>query len=124
MLAGFACAAPIDLADGRVLATALSRLRSGAFAFVGLVEEWDRSICALHRTLPGESRPLAAAFRHLGHSVNSHRDIGWLPPSARDGEYNESALGGFVDEADERIYREARKLFWRQPALAAHDPSS
>ena len=109
--AGFDCAARVDMSDGRVLDTALARLRSGAFAFVGLVEEWERSVCALHRALPGGARPLVAAFRHFGHSVNSHRDIRWLPPSARDGEYNESILEGFVDEADERVYREARAIF-------------
>ena len=111
MLAGFDCAANVSLRDGTVLQRALTRLRSNAFAFIGIVEEWEASVCLLHRTLPGYSQPLIAAFRHLGHSVNSHRDIPWLPPSARDGEYNESVLEGFVDAADERVYQEARRLF-------------
>ena len=112
MLAGYMCADPhVELADGRVLATALRVLRSPAFAFIGLAEEWDASVCLLHRVLPAGGRPMVAEFRHFGHSVNSHRDIPWLPASARDGEYNESVLEGFVDEVDEAVYAEARRLF-------------
>ena len=111
MLAGYQCAAPVDLSDGKVLQTALSRLRSGAFAFVGLVEEWEASVCALHHTLPGTSRPMIGEFRQLGHSINSHREIKWLPPSRVANEYNETVLTGFVDEADEAVYAEARRLF-------------
>lgn len=111
MLAGHQCASQVDLADGRVLATALTRLRSGAFAFIGVREEWEASICLLHASLPGHTRPLLAEFRSLGHSVNSHRAIEWLPPSAADGEYNESVLDGFVDEVDEAVYAEASRLF-------------
>ena len=120
MLAGHQCAENVNLSDGRVLARALTRLRSGAFAFIGLSDEWDRSICLLHRSLPGNTVPLRAEFRHLGHSVNSHRDIPWMPPSAADGSYNESVLEGFVDEHDEAVYREASALFWaRERALGS-----
>ena len=63
--------------------------------------------------LSGCSQPRAAEFRFLGHSVNSHRDISWLPPSAVDGEYNETVLNGFVDTADEAVYAEARRVFRR-----------
>lgn len=121
MLAGYQCAARVDLRDGRVLETALTRLRSRAFAFVGVVEEWERSVCTLHRVLPGTSQPMLAEFRHLGHSINSHRAIGWMPPSAHADEYNESVLDGFVDAADEAVYAEARRLFhqFRAKAVAA-----
>lgn len=39
--------------------------------------------------------------------------MSWLPSSAADGVYNESVLEGFVDEADEAVYREAAALFNR-----------
>ena len=104
----------IKESDGKVLATALARLRSGAFAFVGLVEEWEKSVCALHRALPGHTRPLVAAFRNFGHSVNSHVDVSWLPAASVEGVYNESVLDGFVDEADEAVYTEAAAIFHRR----------
>lgn len=113
MLAGHQCAEPVDLTDGRILRAALAVLQSSRFAFIGLAEEWSASICLLHRMLPGLSQPILAEFRHLGHSVNSHRDIDWLPNAAADGEYNESVLAGFVDEADEQVYAEAARIFRR-----------
>ena len=117
MLAGYNCAANVDMADGSVLGRALSVLRSPRFAFIGLVEEWGASICLLHRMLPGRTAPMAAEFRHLGHSINSHRGIAWLPESEADGMYNESILDGFVDDADERVYEEAAKIFRRHLQL-------
>ena len=113
MLAGHQCAAEVGLRDGKLVRAALAVLRSDRFAFVGLTEEWDTSICLLHRMLPGASRPLLAEFRHLGHSVNSHRALSWLPHSDVEGEYNESVLDGFVDEADEAVYLEAERIFQR-----------
>ena len=76
MLTGHHCAAHVDLRDGSIVREALAVLRSGRFAFVGLVEEWAASVCLLHRMLPGDSTPLLAEFRQLGHSINSHRGIG------------------------------------------------
>lgn len=122
MLAGYNCAANVEMADGSVLRRALSVLRSPRFAFVGLVEEWGASICLLHRMLPGHTAPMVAEFRHLGHSINSHRGIAWLPESDTDGVYNESILGGFVDEADERVYDEAARIFRRHLRNLVHAP--
>ena len=111
MLAGYQCAERVDLANGIVLRKALSVLRSGRFAFIGLVEEWATSVCLLHAMLPSAPRPMISEFRHLGHSVNSHRDISWMPPTEMDGVYNESVLEGFVDAADEAVYAEASRIF-------------
>ena len=122
MLAGYQCAANVELQSGKVVRAALATLRSPRFLFIGLTEEWDASICLLHRMLPGGSRPLLGEFRQLGHSVNSHRAVSWLPPSNIDGEYNASVLGGFVDEADTAIYIEAERIFRRN--LAKHGPPS
>ena len=58
------------------------------------ITRWQASVCLLHATLGGGSRPMRGEFRHLGHSVNSHRDIEWLPPALVDGEYNESVPHG------------------------------
>ena len=114
MLAGYHCAARVDLSDGLVLGTALSVLRSKRFAFIGLTEEWTSSVCLFHRMLPGTPLPMIAEFRQLGHSVNSHRDVAWMPSSNADGVYNESVLDGFVDEIDERVYSEAARIFRRR----------
>ena len=111
MLAGFQCAARVDLPTSSIVKAALAVLRSSRFLFVGLTEEWDASICLLHRVLPGHTRPLLAEFRSLGHSTNVHRFISWLPPSSVDGLYNESVLHGFVDDADEAVYLEAKRIF-------------
>ena len=116
MLAGHQCAAQVELRDGKVLRQALATLRSPRVAFVGLVEEWEASVCLFHKMLPGNTRPLAAEFRQLGHSVNSRRALRWLPPSSAPGQYNESVLEGFIDEADEAVYAEARRIFRRNVA--------
>lgn len=113
MLSGHHCAADVDLSDGAVLRRALEVLRSGRFAFVGLTEEWQASVCLFHRMLPEAPPPMAAEFRQLGHSVNSHRALDWLPSSSVDGVYNESVLQGFVDFVDEAVYVEAARIFKR-----------
>ena len=118
MLAGHQCAADVSLNDGRIVRQALAVLRSPRLIFIGLAEQWEASICLMHRMLPGHSRPLLAEFRQLGHSTNSHRAISWLPPSRVDGEYNESVLEGFMDEADEAVYAEAERIFRRNLARA------
>ena len=79
------------------------------FAFVGLLEQWQASVCVFHATLmrgvpinstaelalthPGPRRPL----------LHSH---------ARPADYDEGPLRGFVDAADERVYAAARARFW------------
>ena len=114
MLAGHRCAERVALDDGRVLRSALNVLRSGRFAFIGLVERWTESICLMHRVLLGSPVPMMAEFLQLGHSKNSRLEISWLPRSNANGWYNESVLEGFVDEADESVYAEAAAIFQRQ----------
>ena len=69
---------------------------------------------------PHAPRPLAAVSRQVPpaqpRSTNSHRAISWLPPSRIDGQYNESVLEGFMDEADEAVYTEAERIFRRNLA--------
>ena len=50
MLTGRDCGAPVGIGDAAV-ARAVALVRSPAFRYVGLVEEWDRSICLFHRMM-------------------------------------------------------------------------
>ena len=117
MLTGRECGAPVHVGDAAV-ARAVALVRSPAFRFVGLVEEWDRSICLFHRMMG--TAPMAAEFRALGHSANSHS--GQRACRGRRGEciavqannmYDETALGGFADPADDAVYAAAVEVFQR-----------
>mmetsp|Transcript_47758 Transcript_47758/g.109912 ORF Transcript_47758/g.109912 Transcript_47758/m.109912 type:complete len:147 (-) Transcript_47758:121-561(-) len=55
MILGRACNEPVELKANET-ALALSMLLDG-FAFVGLIEEWNLSICLFHRILGGSPRP-------------------------------------------------------------------
>jgi hypothetical protein len=56
MIVGRACNEPVELKENET-ALALDRLLGG-FAFVGLVEEWNLSVCLFHRLLGGSPLPL------------------------------------------------------------------
>jgi len=125
MLAGKRCAAQHARASpAALLQRALARLASER-TFVALVEQWDLSVCLLHRML-GSAPPVAAELRRLGRTSAAAA----LGPAAaralrlRDGSYNESLLGGFVDELDERVYSAGTRVFWsnaaRFPELLRH----
>ena len=114
MLLGWPCAAERPLVPGDV-ARAVHVL-THHFAFVGLTEEWPTSVCVFHallrrgapveaaeltRTHPGPLRPAAPRSRRRR-----------SPPPPPPFSYDERALRGFVDAADERVYAAARSRFW------------
>lgn len=100
MLIGHACNDPLGLLANET-ARAVERLASGGFAFVGLVEEWDLSVCLFHRLLGGTPRPQEfTAVR-----VNKASGAMLRRPSL---------LGGLADEWDEAVYVAGRARFRRQ----------
>jgi len=138
MLAGYDCGASRVPPRGELLRRALGVLRSPRVAFVGLVGQWDASVCLFHRMMGGGTRPWLAEFRQLGHSRNSVRKGrralatagSTSDPTARGSPlhraaearqmqgrgYNESELGHFVDHEDEAVYAEAVRIFRRNVA--------
>lgn len=100
MLIGRACNDPLGLLSNET-AKAVERLGSSGFAFVGLVEEWDLSVCLFHRLLGGTPRPQEfTAVR-----VNKASSALLRRPRQVD---------GLRDEADEAVYAAGRARFWRQ----------
>ena len=95
-LLGRACT---SLTDAHLAADRLSK-----FAFVGLTEHFNASVCLFHRQLGGEPLPVEfeASRQHQGDAKRS----GW---------YDDTELrAAGVDEAyDEVVYAEARRLFVR-----------
>jgi len=78
-------------------AQAIVALRSG-FLFVGIQDEWDTSICLLHKMFGGAC--------HASEFSNAH------PNSNSSGEpYDTSDLNGFLDEHDGLLYSAAVQIF-------------
>jgi len=88
---------PATLADVPV---ALQRLREG-FAFVGLQEEWDLSVCLFHTKFGGPCRNLEFLDTRPSDRATGNTS-----------EYDTSILNGWVDEIDGPVYTEAQRLFY------------
>jgi len=88
---------------------AAAKLREG-FAFVGLTEAWNLSMCLLHRMLGGDC--LASDFEDTRPSMEGEN---------RSHRYDVSELKGFTDPVDGLLYKEARKIFFQ--ALSEHNVS-
>ena len=120
MLNGWQCASERTLRATDV-SRALRVLRDN-FAFVGLLEHWATSVCVFHSLLRGGAPIDAAelALTHPGPQRQRRSSSSSLPPHAdADGGgdagsfvYDERALRGFVDAADERVYAAASERFW------------
>ena len=107
MLLGRACASTYPL-DATHVSRAVRVLRE-RFAFVGLLEHWAISVCTFHAILLDGAPidPLELRPTHAG----PHRPA--AKASAGGGfVYDERALRGFVDEADEAVYAAASARFW------------
>ena len=114
MLLGHQCASTHPITDADV-AKAVRIVKEG-FAYVGLLEHWATSVCLFHATFReeqadgGNRRRLTMELRltHPGPLRTKHAG-----DAARGSfTYDEKALRGFVDEADERVYKAASERFW------------
>jgi len=88
---------PQPSSDESVLA--LKRLREG-FAFVGLTDEWELSVCLFHAKFAGNCK--SAEFTEVRLGINR--------TSTHSG-YDTTELRGFVDETDGKLYKEATRIF-------------
>lgn len=77
---------------------AKQRLRTD-FAFVGLTDRWDESICLFHAMFGGQCRDLE--FANVRPGAKSELELG----------NNISTLRDVVDEFDEPLYEEAKQIF-------------
>mmetsp|Transcript_100311 Transcript_100311/g.284165 ORF Transcript_100311/g.284165 Transcript_100311/m.284165 type:complete len:318 (+) Transcript_100311:62-1015(+) len=69
------------------------------FAFVGLTEEWELTVCLFHRMFGG--------------SCNQREFLNVRPgTNYTEQGYNTSVLGGYRDEFDGRLHEAAVKIFW------------
>ena len=85
---------------------AIDRLDS-TFAFVGLTEHWNMSVCLFHAQFGG--RPSAASFEN-SRAGHYHQD----GASSNKFEAKELDFGGIDDYADAAVYGEATRIFVRR----------
>jgi len=69
------------------------------FAFVGLSDEWELSVCLFHKMHGGTCHPREFSNVRPG----SHHSV---QP------YDATVLGNFTDEMDGMLYAHAKKMFW------------
>jgi hypothetical protein len=81
------------------IALALQHLREG-FAFVGLTEEWDLSVCLFHAKFGAKCSVEDFLDVHPGIVRNSTSDL-----------YDTTGLHGWVDATDREIYQEATRIY-------------
>lgn len=80
------------------VALAKQRIREG-FAFVGLTDEWDLSVCLFHAKFGSECQALEFSNIHAGSMANSSTL------------YDTSELHGWVDAIDSDIFEQASQIF-------------
>jgi hypothetical protein len=98
-LCGMSKPPPEGLPSQDMLETALTRVQEG-FAFIGITERWDESICLFHAMFGGPCNDAEFENDRLGY----FRFNDEVP-------YNTSDLEGFVDPYDGAVYAEASKIF-------------
>jgi hypothetical protein len=94
MLVGRSCNAREPVTDQEVVQA--SR-RLAAFGFVGIVEEWNLSICLFHRLFGGVPNPVE------GEAVR----VGQTSPASAGSLYSTAVLEGARDGADAAVYADA-----------------
>jgi hypothetical protein len=110
---GVSCGTP-PLPSVAAVSLAISRLHSH-FLFVGLTEQWGRSICLLHLTL-GLGACDADELLNTRPGVAAASSSGAPPPGANSSVpwHDTSPLGSFRDPFDGPVYAAAVKLFERR----------
>lgn len=91
-----ACGDPV-VPSAEESALAMSHLREG-FIFVGILEEYDLSVCLLHKMYGGECSGIELITTHEGSSSSSS-------------EYDTSILNGWVDAVDRAFYAQGQRIF-------------
>eukprot|EP00927_Polykrikos_kofoidii_P084146 TRINITY_DN8795_c0_g1_i1.p1 TRINITY_DN8795_c0_g1~~TRINITY_DN8795_c0_g1_i1.p1 ORF type:complete len:384 (+),score=46.74 TRINITY_DN8795_c0_g1_i1:56-1153(+) len=91
--------ARVEISDSEVM-EARRRLRDD-FAFVGIAEEWDLSVCLFHAMFGGTCYEFEMANVHPS-----------TPGKKAEGFHNVSILNGYTDPYDTPVYEEAKKLFF------------
>ena len=115
MLVGYRCADMVKVTP-QMEAKAAARLR-GDFAFVGLTEEWDASICLFHQMLGRPAREIEFLNYRAGKMTRTKvgeaqaNGTAGGAPSATSKTYDVAVLSGMVDASDERTYAVAKKVF-------------
>jgi len=94
---GAACSDPVQPSDHEV-SLAVQRLQGG-FAYVGLVDEYDLSVCLLHAMFGGECS--ASEFTPSNAGTNS----------TSSGVYDTSVLEGFTDGFDGPVWQQGQGIF-------------
>jgi hypothetical protein len=86
------------------------------FQFVGITEEWELTVCLWHRMFGGDAATSASisAPKPWWHRCNATQFHNFK--RSRGGAYDTSALIGFRDEPDHRLYAMAKYLFRRRLA--------
>mmetsp|Transcript_44281 Transcript_44281/g.99146 ORF Transcript_44281/g.99146 Transcript_44281/m.99146 type:complete len:329 (-) Transcript_44281:42-1028(-) len=79
---------------------AARRVKEG-FAFVGITEQWDLSVCLFHAMFGGPCRSLEFENTRPGNGNKSAEDL-----------YDTTPLEGFIDHVDRVVYQEALRIFW------------
>merc|ERR1719291_942724 len=79
---------------------ALERLQKG-FMYVGLMEEYDLSVCLFHAMYGGECLQVEFQNMRPGHYHTTPRQ-----------DEVKAALQGYSDHIDGRLYRKASSIFW------------
>merc|ERR1719329_2110605 len=87
----------------------LAAQRVSKFAFVGLVEEWELSLCLFHRVLGGKPLAVESEVVRVG-SPSAQADECPLELKAR--------LGQDEDPVDSLVYKAAKEKFEKQVADA------
>jgi len=93
------CSEPYAAPSDDSVSLAVQRLRDG-FAFVGLVEEYDLSVCLLHAMFGGECSSMELTSVHLGGNRNSTSEAD-----------DTAELENWTDVPDGVLYSEAADRF-------------
>jgi len=92
------------------LQKAIQRVDEG-FAFVGLSNSWEISVCLFHAMFGGSCH--SREFKNNNYAAANKKDEFW---DTKKGRWNESMLDGFRDYYDGRLYRHVEAVFNRRLA--------
>lgn len=104
MLTGHNCNDKVALQESH-LQKAIQRVDEG-FAFAGLTNEWELSVCLFHAMFGGYCH--SREFKNNNYALANKKDEFW---DSKKGVWNESMLNGFRDYYDGRLYWQVKEVF-------------